>query len=209
MSQAHRHAVRMVSTIGTVGGTRPTTWMRLGYGGLLGFFVLEGLLRRPGNASSLAASVEDRGTTRMIITAYTIAAALPLATRRLSVARLPSAAAPTGLAMQAGGLAVRAEAMRRLGSSYTRTLRIGDDRAGLVQSGPYRWVRHPGYLGSLLTWTGFALTSRSWPTVGLVSGLLGAAYARRIAAEEDLLRRQLPGYAQYVRQTRRLIPLVW
>jgi protein-S-isoprenylcysteine O-methyltransferase Ste14 len=131
--------------------TPHSSWIRLGYGGLVGFFVLEGLLRRPGNASSLAASVEDRGTTRMIITAYAIAADLPLVNRRLSVGRLPSAVAPTGLAMQAAGLAVRAESMRRLGSSYTRTLRIEDHQAGLVQSGPYRCVRHPGYLGSLLT----------------------------------------------------------
>ncbi len=188
---------------------RGNRWIRFGYGGLLGFFVLEGLFRRPGGASRLGASAEDRGTTRMIIAAYAIATDLPLVTRWLSVGRLPSAVAPAGLVVQAVGLAVRAEAMRTLGGSYTRTLRIEDDEAGLVQTGPYRLVRHPGYLGSLLTWTGFALTSRSWPTVALLSGLLGAAYARRMSAEEELLRRDLAGYAQYAQQTKRLIPLVW
>jgi protein-S-isoprenylcysteine O-methyltransferase len=157
----------------------------------------------------LKASEDDHGTTRLIIAAYAIATDLPLMTRRLSVGRVPPAAAPTGLALQAAGLALRAESMRMLGGSYTRTLRIQADQDGLVQAGPYRLVRHPGYLGSLLTWTGFALTSRSLPTVALVSGLLGVAYARRISAEEQLLRRDLAGYEQYVQHTKRLIPLVW
>lgn len=195
--------------MGRPSGASRGTWIGLGYGGLLGFFVLEGLFRRPGDASSLGASVDDRGTTRLIIAAYAVAADLPLVTRRVSVGRLPSAFAPAGLVVQAVGLAVRAEAMRTLGGSYTRTLRVEGDQAGLVRSGPYRLVRHPGYLGSLLTWTGFALTSRSSPTVAVVGGLLGAAYARRIIAEEALLRRDLPGYAQYAQQTKRLIPLVW
>ena len=42
-----------------------------------------------------------------------------------------------------------------------------------------------------------------------VSGLLGAAYGRRIAAEEEMLRRELPGYECYARRTKRLVPFVW
>jgi protein-S-isoprenylcysteine O-methyltransferase Ste14 len=190
-------------------GQRRDRWIRLGYGGLLGFFVLEGAFRRSGNASSLGASAEDRGTTRVIIVAYAIAAGLPLLTRQRSARRLPFAFAPAGLVVQAVGLAVRAEAMRTLGDSYTRTLRIEDDQARVVRTGPYRLVRHPGYLGSMLTWTGFALTSRNSLTVALVSGPLGAAYGRRIRAEEELLRRDLADYAQYAQNTKRLIPLVW
>jgi protein-S-isoprenylcysteine O-methyltransferase Ste14 len=61
----------------------------------------------------------------------------------------------------------------------------------------------------LLVWTGFALTSRSLPVVVAVGTLLGTAYQRRIAAEEALLRRELPGYDAYSARTKRLIPLVW
>jgi protein-S-isoprenylcysteine O-methyltransferase Ste14 len=129
--------------------------------------------------------------------------------RWLPGGRLPSAGGPLGLAVQAGGLAVRAWSMRALGASYTRTLRTGEDEPSLIDRGPYRSVRHPGYLGSLLIWIGFALTSRSVPVVALTSGLLGAVYIRRISAEEQLLHRTLPGYTAYSRRTRRLIPLVW
>jgi protein-S-isoprenylcysteine O-methyltransferase Ste14 len=70
-------------------------------------------------------------------------------------------------------------------------------------------VRYPGYTGSLLIWTGFALTSRSVPVLALVAGLLGRAYQRRIDAEEQLLNRDLPGYAAYQERTKKLIPHLW
>lgn len=98
--------------------------------------------------------------------------------------------------------------MRVLGASYTRTLRTDDDQR-VVDRGPYRLVRHPGYSGSLLTWAGFALTSRSVAVIVLVSALLGRAYRRRIVVEEQLLQRDLPGYADYCGRTKRLVPFVW
>jgi protein-S-isoprenylcysteine O-methyltransferase Ste14 len=78
----------------------------------------------------------------------------------------------------------RAWSMRTLGASYSRTLRTGEAQP-LVDEGPYRLVRHPGYAGSLLTWSGFAMASRSLPVFVLVSGLLGWAYRDRIRAEEE------------------------
>ena len=110
--------------------------------------------------------------------------------------------------MEAVGLALRAWSMQTLGAHYSRTLRTEADHL-LVETGPYRLVRHPGYTGSLLTWTGFALSSRSLPVVVSVAGLLGAAYRRRMTAQEQLLNRELPGYAEYTKRTKRLIPRVW
>jgi len=184
-------------------------WLLAGYAGLTGFFALEGLLRQPGSASSLNAADEDRGTTRLIGGAYAAAVELPLLMCRLPVHPLPRAVAPVGLLVQAAGLALRAWSMRSLGRSYSRTLRTDEDGQALVDSGPYRLIRHPGYAGSLLTWIGFAVTSRSVPVVVLVPGLLGEAYRRRITAEEELLRRDLPGYAAYSERTKKLIPFVW
>jgi len=48
-------------------------------------------------------------------------------------------------------------------------------RQELVDVGPYRLMRHPGYLGSLLTWLGFAFTSQSHSVLSLVAALLGGA----------------------------------
>ena len=188
--------------------TARNSWLLGGHGGLASFFLFEALVRKPGDASSFKASGDDRGTTRLIVSAYLVATLLPLASLRIQALKLPRAAGPAGLLLQASGIALRVWSMRTLGDSYTRTLRTRA-RQPLVQNGPYRFVRHPGYAGSLLSWTGFVLTSRSIPVIALVTALLGRVYRQRILAEETLLRRELPGYAAYGGRTRRLIPFVW
>ncbi len=98
--------------------------------------------------------------------------------------------------------------MRTLGHAYSRTLRAESEQL-VVETGPYALVRHPGYLGSIMTWFGFALTSRSLAVAALVGSLVGNAYRRRIDAEEQLLSRDLPAYSGYKARTKRLIPYIW
>jgi protein-S-isoprenylcysteine O-methyltransferase len=183
-------------------------WFLAGYAGVGGFFGLEAATRRRGTASSLDASSDDRGTTRLIVAAYATSITIAPLLRRSRSARSPRIAAPIGVGLQALGLTLRWWSMRTLGRSYTRTLRT-EEAQPVVDTGPYAVIRHPGYAGSLLVWTGFTLTSRSVPVVVAVAALLGTAYQRRITAEESLLRRELPAYAGYCRRTKKLIPLLW
>ena len=183
-------------------------WFGAGYAGLGGFFAIEGAIREPGSAASLDASRDDAGTTRAIVTAGAITVLLAPLLGSLPLPRLPRATGPLGVSMEVAGLGLRVWSMRTLRTAYTRTLQTASEQA-TVERGPYGLIRHPGYLGSLLVWVGFGLTSRSPAAVALVGGLLGRAYGRRIRAEERLLERDLPGYAAYARRTRRLIPFVW
>ncbi|MGD0194269.1 MAG: isoprenylcysteine carboxylmethyltransferase family protein [Candidatus Dormibacteria bacterium] len=183
-------------------------WFIAGYAGVAGFLLLEASTRERGAASSLAASRDDRGSTRMIVAAYATAAVVAPAVRMLRRPQLPRATAPLGLSLEIAGLGLRAWSMRILGSSYSRTLRVQGAQQ-VVDRGPYRFVRHPGYAGALMIWTGFALTSRSFAVVEVVGALLSIAYHRRVGAEEALLRRDLPGYVAYSKRTKRLIPFVW
>jgi protein-S-isoprenylcysteine O-methyltransferase Ste14 len=179
-----------------------------GYLGIAGFVALEAVARRRGSASSLRANRDDHGTTRMIVGAYALAGLSAPLVQRIRGPRLPPSAVPAGLALEGIGLVVRAWSMRTLGRSYSRTLRATEEQH-VIDTGPYRYVRHPGYLGSLLIWKGFALTSRSLPVVVSVGALLGGAYWRRITAEEELLGRELPGYTAYANRTSRLVPHIW
>jgi protein-S-isoprenylcysteine O-methyltransferase len=96
-----------------------------------------------------------------------------------------------------------------LGSFYSRALQVDQDQH-LVNSGLYRLVRHPGYLGSLLFWLGVELSTDSWLSTLLVMLLMIATYCYRIASEEALLRQTFgPEYARYSRGTKRLIPFVF
>jgi protein-S-isoprenylcysteine O-methyltransferase Ste14 len=91
-----------------------------------------------------------------------------------------------------------------------RTVRIQSERAQrVVRSGPYRVVRHPMYFSLLLMEAGWPLILGSlWAFVPWA--VLAVALVRRVRFEEDLLRRELEGYAEYMQQTRfRIVPGVW
>jgi len=79
----------------------------------------------------------------------------------------------------------------------------------LVDSGPYRFVRHPMYAAFALFAPGTALLLGSY--LGLFGALvLIAVVAWRAVREERLLRERLPGYADYSRRVPfRLLPGVW
>ncbi len=187
-------------------GARPLSLA--GYAGLAGFFALEAMVRRGGPAASLKATADDEGSTQRIVVASAIAGLAAPVVRRLPAPAMPRSAARAGIAAQVLGIGLRAWSMRVLGASYSRTLHV-ESTPAVIDDGPYAVVRHPGYLGSLMIWLGFALTSRSPLVVALVAAVVGDAYRRRIVAEERMLERDLPDYAAYARRTARLIPYVW
>jgi len=79
----------------------------------------------------------------------------------------------------------------------------------VVSSGPYRWMRHPGYAGALLTYlaTPLFLDSR-WGFLPAV--FLAILLVIRTGLEDRVLQDELAGYCDYVRRVRyRLLPGVW
>jgi len=93
---------------------------------------------------------------------------------------------------------------------YSRIVRIQRDRGQyVVTAGPYRFVRHPSYIGSILSWVCAALALGSW--LALVSvALVAVTVVVRTALEDKTLREELSGYAEYARRVHyRLLPGVW
>lgn len=114
----------------------------------------------------------------------------------------------TGVAASFAGLLLRLWAVLTLRTRYSRTLLIQDDQS-LERKGPYRFVRHPGYLGSLLCLNGFALASGSAAAtlVSLVATLW--AYAYRIRSEDAMLIEAFgESYETYRREVRALLPFI-
>ncbi len=93
---------------------------------------------------------------------------------------------------------------------FTAIIRIQEDRQHTVaMGGPYRFVRHPGYVGTILCYlaTPFLLGS-PWALIPAV--LAAGILVVRTALEDQTLQKELPGYTAYTRQTRyRLIPGLW
>ncbi len=93
---------------------------------------------------------------------------------------------------------------------FSGTVRIQSERGHSVcDSGPYRFVRHPGYLGGVLFHLATPFMLCSWWAF-LPVALVTAALVIRTALEDRTLQAELPGYAEYAQRVRsRLIPGIW
>ena len=89
-------------------------------------------------------------------------------------------------------------------------VRIQTDRKHqTVTSGPYQYVRHPGYLGMALSALVIPLILGSWWAL-IPGGLAAILIILRTALEDKTLQAELPGYKEYTQETRyRLIPGIW
>lgn len=177
----------------------------LGAAALLCWVGFELVFRSPGAASSWQGDSRDRASTPLLILAFAVAAILPAALSRVGFGSVGQAEwAGVGLCVL--GLVVRAWAMRTLGASYTRTLRTASDQP-LVTGGPYRWVRHPGYAGSIAVWVGAAVAFHSWLAALVVAVLMLLAYGWRIRTEERMLVDHFgDAFRDYAARTSRLFP---
>jgi len=90
------------------------------------------------------------------------------------------------------------------------TVRIQTDRGHtVIMTGPYRFVRHPMYVGIILMYVAPALILGSAWALGLAC-MLAVLVIWRTAREDQTLRQELPGYQEYSAVTRyRLLPGVW
>jgi protein-S-isoprenylcysteine O-methyltransferase Ste14 len=93
---------------------------------------------------------------------------------------------------------------------YSRIVRIQGDRGQyVVTQGPYRFVRHPSYIGSILIWICAAPALGSWLALA-PAALIVATLVVRTSLEDCTLQMELDGYSEYAQWVRyRLLPGVW
>ncbi len=113
-----------------------------------------------------------------------------------------------GVATYLIGDCVRLLALHELGRYYSAYLTVQPEHA-LIRRGLYRWIRHPFYLGQLLTVPGALLAFRN--DLAVVIFVLSVAFVvTRIGREEQLLLGHFAGaYAEYQRHSWRLLPFVY
>ncbi len=113
-----------------------------------------------------------------------------------------------GLVLFASGIIVLAASMRALGRFYTSYLGIQPEHK-LVTTGPYKYIRHRGYLGEVMSMFSIGVSLSS--IVGLILGAvsLGLVLVRIRPEEEMLIDNFGNEYESYVRRTKRLIPFIY
>jgi protein-S-isoprenylcysteine O-methyltransferase Ste14 len=114
-----------------------------------------------------------------------------------------------GSALIVAALALRIWARRIIRGMYTGHVQIRTDHR-LVQGGPYRYVRHPGYVGFLLMGLGIAIGYSSLIGLGSIPLLLFPGLVYRMRVEEKLLEQQFgEKYRHYASKTGRWFPRLW
>lgn len=93
---------------------------------------------------------------------------------------------------------------------FSQIVRIQTERGHtVVTGGPYRLVRHPGYVGTILFSLATPLLFGSWWAL-IPGGISAVLFVVRTALEDRTLQNELPGYGDYARQVRyRLVPGLW
>jgi protein-S-isoprenylcysteine O-methyltransferase len=132
------------------------------------------------------------------------------------VAWFPSAALPhrrgfylIGLGLFVCGIALRWYSIWYLGRYFTVDVAIAHEHR-VIDSGPYRFIRHPSYTGALLAFPGFGFGLGNWMSILAVMLPITAAFLWRIHVEERALMEALgESYRVYVQRTKRLVPFLF
>lgn len=107
------------------------------------------------------------------------------------------------------GMVLRWFAIIYLGRFFTVNVAIAESHK-VIDTGPYRWVRHPSYTGMLLMFLGIGIASGNLLSLFIFVGLPAVALLYRIGIEEAALSSALGGtYTEYAGKTKRLVPFVY
>ena len=155
---------------------------------------------------------EDRGSLLLIYGAIFLGYALGIPFAFAKYGRINWGApylAMTGLLVIFAGGWLRLSAMRTLKQHFTYTVSISEQQE-LIESGLYRLIRHPAYLGELLIFLGIGLAFANWISLASLVIFPLVAFSARIRVEEKALAGHFgERYAEYCKRSWRLLPWVY
>lgn len=114
-----------------------------------------------------------------------------------------------GIVTMCLGFILRHWSIYVLGKYFRTTVEFEQDQK-VVQTGPYRYVRHPAYSGIILFFIGYGLIAQNWLSLVAAVVLPTISLLYRIRIEEAALVQGIgTGYREYQKKTKRLIPMIW
>ncbi len=155
---------------------------------------------------------KDKGTANQII--WSIYISQLAAILEASYFRYPESVSwniltTIALLLMIAGLFIRSWAFFTLGNYFIWHIVVQKDQK-VISSGPYVYIRHPGYFGALVTYVSTALFLHAWFSLALSAVILPAAFIRRIDHEEAELKNSLgAAYESYSGSVKRFIPGIW
>jgi protein-S-isoprenylcysteine O-methyltransferase len=174
--------------------------------------VLASLFQPEYNPFKRSPNTEDKGTANQIIWSVyltQLSILIEAAYFRYPESIAWSTRTTFALILMVSGLAIRTWAVFTLGKYFTWHISTQEDQT-IIKTGPYAFVRHPGYFGAFLTYASTALFLKAWFSFVLSLFILLFAFLRRIHYEEKKLKLELGNqYDSYCKSVKRLIPGIW
>jgi len=125
----------------------------------------------------------------------------------IGVGRWPIFAA--GLVIVLLGIALRQWSVLTLGTFFTVQVQVRSDQT-VVDTGPYRWVRHPSYTAIVMSFVGIGVALENWLSLVVLIVVPSVGLVIRIRVEEKALLEALgEPYREFSATRARLIPKVW
>lgn len=165
-------------------------------------FYLEYRYESSRTTTTLQTSADDRGTTRLLLIMWFLSLLIAPIWILLSAATMPFFSSWIGLGLIISGLLLL-RWTTYVNPFYLRTIATTDDHF-ICTDGPYKTIRHPGYLAFLIAWIGFGLITDNWISFFMITVLMTYAYLARIQAEEQMMLDRFGiDYQQYMNESYR------
>lgn len=156
-------------------------------------------------------SVRDKGSLWLIVISITAGYLLSFSIAASKIGRIYywDIFFAIGLFIIAIGLIIRIVSIRQLNQYFTYSVSKVENHI-LIEKGFYKFIRHPGYLGQLLIFTGISISLSNWLSIIIMLVSTLAGYMNRIRVEEKFMIEQMGyKYSDYQKRTKKLIPKIY
>jgi len=178
---------------------------------LYGFFEILMSFRQRLKRKSKVVSSGDKGSIWIMIILIAVGYSLSFIIGATKIGRIYhwDAFFVAGILLIIIGLIIRIIAILELKQHFTYTVTEIENHE-LIETGLYKNIRHPGYLGQLLIFIGTAISLSNWLSVVFMMIPVLFGYINRIVVEERFMITQLgQKYYEYQKRTKRLIPRIF
>jgi protein-S-isoprenylcysteine O-methyltransferase Ste14 len=172
-------------------------------------FYLE--IQHSGIVAGDPSNAQDAGTMRLINIGVNIALVLAFAASFLPWLAISNQriALDTGIGLLIIGSLFRRYCIRILGKYFTAAVKVSADQP-VINKGPYRWIRHPGYTAGFIVFLGLGFALGNLLSLFVFFVEICFVYSRRVIAEEKALLDTIgEPYRAYMARTKRFIPFVF
>jgi protein-S-isoprenylcysteine O-methyltransferase Ste14 len=176
---------------------------------LYGFFEVFMNLRQ--RSKSNVTTSRDKGSLWLLYSLITVGYALSFSIGATKIGRIYywNTFFAIGMALIVIGLMIRIHSILTLKQFFTYSIaKVANHK--IIETGLYKFIRHPGYLGQLIIFIGISTSISNWLSILVMMIPITLGYLYRIKVEEIFMIEQLgEDYLNYQERTKRIIPMLY